>query len=138
MTTLKEKEAYTQVLNILYNLGKDYYSNIPQQIIEKMINNKIKYYQYYDENGKLKISTLAEQILCYINLEYWCNDEEKQYLINKYKENDIILNEKYDVNKIFEKRKTKKEEKALTEFKQSWIEKVIKKIKELFSKKSKL
>ncbi len=131
-----EEVAFTQVLNILNNVDKIYYDKIPKNIIELLENNKIEYYQYYDEKGKTKISYLAEQLLCYINLEYWCDNDEKIELIKKYKKNDEINSKKYNINKIFETRKknneilnnTKQNNSQLIEYKTNWFKRLMKRI----------
>ena len=121
----------------LWNIEKEYYQKIPSEIIELFTENSIEFYQYYDENGQTKISDLAEQILCYLNLEYWCNEEEKNKLIEKYRKKDDILQQKFDVNTIFErkaksqqesKNNEKKEELQLIEYKPNWIKRLIEKI----------
>ena len=131
-----EEVAFTQVLNILNNVDKIYYDKIPKNIIELLENNKIEYYQYYDEKGKTKISYLAEQLLCYINLEYWCDNDEKIELIKKYKKNDEKNRKKYNINKIFETRKknneilnnTKQNNSQLIEYKTNWFKRLMKRI----------
>lgn len=137
MISQTEQIAFTQVLNILNNIESEYYEKIPKDIIELFTQNNIEYYQYYDENGQTKISDLAEQILCYLNLEYWCNEQEKKILIEKYKKNDENLERKYDISSIFERKEKvkqesrnneKKEELQLIEYKQNWIMKLINKI----------
>ena len=85
-------------------------------------------------------------ILGHIYLNYWANEEEKKVIENKLK-NDIkkadeLKREKYDPNSIFKsvKEEIKKDEakeieeevKALVEVKESFLTKVINKIKEFF------
>ena len=136
MATKTEKIAFTEVLNILKYMEKEFYYKIPSEIIDVFKRNKIEYYQYFDENGNLKVSNLTEQILCYLNLEYWCKEEEKKELIKKYVQNDELLSKKYDINTILEKRKNKNiktttstiDEKSMIEYKENWIMRLFKKI----------
>ncbi len=137
MISQTEQIAFTQVLNILNNIEKEYYQKIPSEIIELFTENSIEFYQYYDEKGQTKISKLAEQILCYLNLEYWCEDDEKNKLIEKYKKNDEVLEQKYNINAVFEKREKdkqksqkdiKKENLQLVKYKQNWLKRLIDKI----------
>ena len=136
MATTTEKIAFTEVLNILNFIEKEFYNKIPTEIINIFEKNKIDYYQYYDEKGKLKVSNLTEQILCYLNLEYWCKEEEKKELIKKYVQNDELLTKKYDINTILEKRKNKNtktitsttDEKSMIVYKENWIIRLFNKI----------
>ena len=138
MVSERERVAFTQVLNILNNIEKEYYDKIPSDTIQMLENNKIEYYQYYDEKGQTKLSDLAKQILCYLNLEYWCSQDEKKELKNIYEDNDIKASEKYSIDNIFNIKKetinnavnyvdddTKKE---LIEYKENWIRRLLKRI----------
>lgn len=133
MASYTERVAFTQVLNILDNIEKTYYDKIPTETINIFRNNKIENYQYYDEKGRTKISELAEQILCYLNLEYWCDEKEKNELINSYNKNDEILNVKYNINNILKKRNKIKniekfvqtEEKNVVEYKEKWFKRLL-------------
>lgn len=97
--------AYTEVANILKYLEKEYREKIPKEIIEYINENSLEYSMCFDEKGDFKLSQLADEILCYLNLEYWCTEKEKKELIEKYKNNEEKLSEIYNVNKIFEKKK---------------------------------
>ena len=80
-------------------------------------------------------------ILAWLNLNYWCDDEEeKEKLIAIYHENDIIkdreLREKYNPDNLF-KRKTKEEKTenvAIIEHKESAFAKILNRIKRFFHK----
>lgn len=135
--------ACTEILNILNYVEKEYYDKVPNDLIELFKQNSIKFYQYYDENGNLRMSNLTKQILSYINLEYWCEPEEKEKLIEMYKENDKELSEKFDIQKIFDERekrkntiKENKEESQMAIVKEdNFIIKIIKKIKSFLTKR---
>jgi hypothetical protein len=103
MITQKEKVAFTELLYILNNVETEYYEKIPKELIKLFEDNSIKYYQYYDKNGQLKISELTEIILCYLNLKYWSDSIEKNKLIKHYLENEQKLKDKYDIYKSFHK-----------------------------------
>ena len=142
MITNEEAIACTETLQILNLIEKEYYDRIPKDLIDLLQANAIKYYQYFDEKGNLKISNLTEQILCYLNLQYWCTEEEKERLIKKYEENDQKLKEKYDIDKILEKRtnekidisEDKKDTTDLTVVKENFLTKLFEKIKNLFKR----
>ena len=64
------------------------------------------------KNQNLMDETLA--IIAMLNLKYWCDDEEeKKRLINIYLENERKihdeLKEKYDIERVFKERNSKKE-----------------------------
>ena len=95
-TTKDEVIAYSEINNILNHIEKEYYQKIPIQLIDFFKDNALGYGLYYDDKGNLKISKLAEQILCYINLKYWATEEEKQVLIKQYTKNQ----EKIQIHKL--------------------------------------
>ena len=97
--------AYTEVANILKYLEKEYKEKIPKEIVEYINENSLEYSMCFDSKGDFKLSDLAKEILCYLNLEYWCTEKEKKELIEEYKKNEEKLLAIYDVNKIFEKKK---------------------------------
>lgn len=116
------KIANTEILNILKKIDYEYSHRVPIKFIKFLIDNSIedekKVYTGFDENGNIKISSRAEAILDYINLTYWASDEEKKELISIYKNNERVLNEKYEVDRIFKNKKqynnvVEKEEKGL-------------------------
>lgn len=109
MEITKEIMAYTEVMNVLHYIEKEYFDKIPKELIEYWEENSLAYHMCWDRNGNFRISPLAEEILCYLNLEYWCNQEEKKKLIEIYKNNDRKLAEAYDIYKILENKKSKKE-----------------------------
>lgn len=149
MEITKEQIAYTEISNILDNLEKEYLEKVPKKLIEFFHDNSLEYYNLcFDGEGNIKLSPLAEEILCYLNLEYWSTKEEKQKLIEKYKVNEENLKNKYDIDLIFKNRKNKtkknilqdntteegkpQEKNELTEIKESIIQKIIRKIRAFF------
>ena len=135
--TKEEVIAYSEINNILNHIEKEYYQKIPIQLIDFFKDNALGYGLYYDDKGNLKISKLAEQILCYINLKYWATEEEKQDLLIKYNENQEKINESYDISKIFEQKKLQKVEKIEEThliINISWFQKIITKIKRILRK----
>lgn len=127
--------AYSQINNILNNIEEEYYQKIPKKLIEFFKNNSLEYCMYYNDKGELKISKLAEQILCYLNLEYWSSEEEKEELLKKYKENQEEIYAGYDILKIFENRKNDKGnfvgERQLI-VRENWFKKILRKIRRIF------
>ncbi len=141
MKITKEEMAYTEVLNVLNYIEKEYLEKVPKEIIDFLEKNSLEYPMCFDANGDFKISPLAEAILCYINLEYWCDSEERKKFIEIYKRNDEKLSESYDITKVFENRNQKKEENkkldettSLIEIKENLFQKIINKIKKFFKR----
>ena len=137
--TEKERIAFTETLFILKNIEKEYEDKIKKDIINLLEENSIKYYMYYDNNLELKISELTKQILCFINFEYKEDENEKKELIKKYNEEEEKQKEKYDIKKVFEKRKEEIKNKEKTEeqtkiipFKKNIWKDVWEKIKKFF------
>ena len=69
-----------------------------------------------DINQPIKDQNLMDEtlaIIAMLNLKYWCDDEEKKRLINIYLENERKirdeLKEKYDIERVFKERNSKKE-----------------------------
>ena len=134
----------TEILNILKKIDLEYIYKIPEEIIEYLNENSLKIkdekYSGFDENGNIKVSKEAEEILIYLYLNYWADEDEKEKLIEKYKENEKQLSEKYDVYKVFEQRKRntedgEKKEVHLVEVKDNIFVKILNKIKMLLKKK---
>jgi len=130
----EELIAYSQINNILNHIEKEYYQKVPVYLINFFENNALDYGLYYDDKGDLKISKLTELILCYINLEYWSTEEEKQELIKQYIKNQKENDKQYDISKIFESKKAKKYSQNTNELilNENWFQKIIRKIKKVF------
>ena len=139
MKVTKELMAYTEVLNVLNYIEKEYLEKVPKEIIDFLEKNSLEYPMCFDANGDFKVSPLAEAILCYINLEYWCDKKEKEKIIEIYKKNDKEISENYDISKILENRNKNcnieiNENKItnLIEIKENIFQKIINKIKKFF------
>ena len=147
MEITREEMAYTEVLNVLNYIEKEYFDKVPKKLIDFFEKNSLEYPMCFDAN--FKVSKLAEEILCYINLEYWCDQKEKEKLIEIYKKNDEKYSEAYDIKKVFQNRKNKEISKenedlnkntmlnnqnSLIEVKENIFQKIIKKIKNFFKK----
>ena len=145
MEITKELMAYTEVLNVLNYIEKEYFDKVPKKLIDFFEKNSLEYPMCFDANGDFKVSKLAEEILCYINLEYWCDQKEKEKLIEIYKKNDEKYSEAYDIKKVLQNRKNKENEdldkntmlnnqNSLIEVKENIFQKIINKIKNFFKK----
>ncbi len=149
MEITREEMAYTEVLNVLNYIEKEYFDKVPKKLIDFFEKNSLEYPMCFDANGNFKVSKLAEEILCYINLEYWCDQKEKEKLIEIYKKNDEKYSEAYDIKKVFQNRKNKEISKenedldkntmlnnqnSLIEIKENLFQKIINKIKNFFKR----
>ena len=136
-------KIYSEVYGILNVLGNEYINKIPTKIYQYIVSQKDNSLQiYYDVNKTIdeqKISEEALMFISYLNLQYWCSEDEKQELLKKYKQNDEKieqeLREKYNIDNLFENKqphqqKQETEEKQVIKYKQKnhiriLIEKVI-------------
>ncbi len=137
--------AYSEIDEILSKMEDRYVNKIPYKIRELIKKEKNNNYhpniEFSEEilDNKLQRKTIA--ILAWLNLNYWCDDEEeKEKLIAIYHENDIIkdreLRKKYNPDNLF-KRKTKEEKTenvAIIEHKESAFAKILNRIKRFFHK----
>ena len=124
-------------------------NDLPDEVKQNLINNKANNYKFSfnqeiplyeqieDEDTKTLISYLY---LKYINK----NQEEKNILLEKYKQNEINyqkeIQEKYSTENLFKNKRTEKieiqeETQALVEYKEkSFIQRIFDKIKRFFKK----
>ena len=144
----KTKEIYSEVYSILNMLDKSYITRLPEKLymmIQKEKSNK--YNPQYDPNIDLSEQNIKKETLSIIalfHLNYWCNSqEEKKYLIDLFKKNEIEyqfkLREKYNPDNLFKNKKqpiTKNDENKnetvdLVKYKENMFKTLIKKIKEI-------
>ena len=144
-------KAYAEVDIILSYMKNIYVEKIPKKLRELYKKEKL---QGYTPNINPQIS-LDEQnlqkktyaILAMLNLNYWCEDEnERKELIAIYAENDRKkeeqLREQYNPDNLFKNRTSDtiqeteriNENVAMVEYKESFIQKIINKMKKLFKR----
>lgn len=144
-----EKEsqlAYAEVDAILNMLETEAVEKIPLKVREFFKNEKDKNYipkiseNFYDiDNIELMRETIC--LLTILDINYWCEtEEEKQFILNKLKENDKIkeeeLREKYNPDNIFKNRNDTQEIVAIVQYKEpSFLRKLFKKIKGMLRRK---
>ena len=144
--------ACTEVSVILNHLNKDEYNKIPPELIEAIEQNKNNEYEFkFDENTELHKQTLlieTRAILYNIFRDYLATQKQKEKIIEMQKEEREKINEekklKYNTDNIFNKNTSNTisniasnatENTALTEIKkESFIIKIVNKIKSLFKK----
>ena len=134
------QKAYSEICEILNLMEKEYVNKVPKKIKVFFKNERNNEYKCKIdiniplENQNLQKETLT--ILAILYLNYWCeNEEERQELIKYFNDIDKQNQEKYNVNNIFKKRHNNIEGKTLIEYKESYLIKIINKIKRLFFRK---
>lgn len=150
MVSVAYSEAAVEVLDILEHTKKEDVNKIPKKFIEFLENNKSKtYISNLDHTKTIKEMNLkpkTQALLGLIYLKYWANEEEKIEFRKKAQVNESNyqkeLNEKYNPNSLFKNRNAVNIEKnetiqqtSLVEIKKETImQKIISKIKEMFKK----
>lgn len=139
--------AYSEVLEILKYISKEDYEKIPNSKIEVFETNSNKEYIFnYDPNKTLEeqnVSKRARAIIGLLFRDYWATEEQKEKIIRKqnYDRQRLEENKKslYDVEKVFEQRSPKVNEKQeikkMVVYKETLFRKCINKIKSLFNLK---
>lgn len=140
-------KAYVEVLEIINSLSAEEYSKIPEEEIEFFERNKDENYSFtFDETKSLNeqdFSSEAKAIIVLLFQKYFATEEENERINNLLDENEKRhqeeLREKYNPDNLFKKeeivKEEVKEEKLPAEIKkESFIQRIISKIKNLFSK----
>lgn len=146
----KYARAYTEVLEILKHIPKDELERIPKSELQFYEDNCDKNYKYeYNLDlavDKQAISKEANTVIVALYMNYFANEKQKGIIEKILKQNSIeeekAKSEKYDVNKIFEKNQNEhnganKSENLpvdISNNQDSFIKKIINKIKSLFKK----
>lgn len=145
----KYARAYTEVLEILKHIPEDELEKIPKSELQFYEDNCDKNYKYeYNQElevDKQAISKEANTVIVAIYMNYFANEKQKGIIEKILKQNSIqeekIKNEKYDVNKIFEKNQSEQNNLNkenlpvdISKDDDNFIKKIINKIKSLFKK----
>lgn len=145
----KTKEIYSEVYEILNQMGDRFISKLPNKLFELIKNEKLDSYNpKYNldvplEEQNIKEDTIDMIALLYLN--YWCEDEEEKRELSKvFQENEEKhqkeLNEKYNTDNLFKNRKTEengKKEVSLMKYKKSLFWMIIDKIKQILEEHKK-
>ena len=150
MVSIAYSEAAVEVLDILEHTKKEDVNKIPKKFIEFLEKNKSKtYISNLDHTKTIKEMNLkpkTQALLGLIYLKYWANEEEKIEFRKKAQVNEFNyqkeLNEKYNPDNLFKNKNAVNIEKnetiqqtSLVEIKKETImQKIISKIKEMFKK----
>lgn len=139
--SLSQRKAYSEVDEFLNMLNSDYRNKIPSEIREFFKSEKdTTYIKKINPYMSIESQNLMEEsltIIMWLNLEYWATSAEKELLEQMYENNQNIFEEeqkeKYSIDKIFSKKKD--ENKSIIIYKkESFISKIINKIKSIFKK----
>ena len=146
------KEVCTELSTIIKYMPKEYQNKIPTNVVGFFEENKSNNYSVninpnniFDKSN-IKKETLA--IFAMLNIKYWCpNENLKKQLIKKYNENEKQyqkeIREVYNSDNLFKNRNKNSDisevnevENTVTmvEYKESFISRIINKIKQLFKK----
>lgn len=99
MTDKEETLMYAEVDDILNYLGEDYIKKVPEDILRVIRVFKDKNYVSKTKDSVLRLNQMgfSEDTRCFIamlNIQFWIDDEdEKQRLIEHYKDNERIYQE---------------------------------------------
>ncbi len=157
--SLKQAYAFAEVLEILSFTHNSLVEKVPIKLISILKNNALSTYEYHlDKSIPLEDQNLSQEtatLLTLISLNYWCTPEEKRELQKILLENENIqkaeLEEKYNINNLFNNQKNETKEIHTSEEKISntnysnenlplditqlpWYKKVIIKLSEIISK----
>lgn len=112
MIDLEYGEAAVEVLNILVNTRKTDVEKIPLSFIKYLSEIASKDYKVNFNHSKtineLNLQEKTKELLGFIYINWWSNNEEKEDYKKQIKEQEIKeekkIREKYNPNKIFENR----------------------------------
>lgn len=147
MVSVAYSEAAVEVLDILKHTRKEDVNKISKKFIEFLENNKSKTYIANLDHTKtikeMELKPKTQALLGLIYLKYWANEEEKLEFRKKARENEVNyqkeLNEKYNPDNLFKNKEKiivsddNKTNMTLQKVKkETFIQRVIQKIKEIF------
>lgn len=149
MVSVRNANAMAEVIYYLQGIKQEDIDKIPKKFIQYLNENASKEYKCdFDYNKPLKELNLLDEtrgiigMICY---NYWCvTEKQKEQYLKGLSQNEEqyqkILNEKYNPDNIFGKKKLDFIENTtntteITEYKESIFKKFINKIKSIFSKK---
>lgn len=149
MFELEYSQAAVEVLDILEHTNKKDVEKIPLSFIKFLVNISSLNYKVNLDHSKpineLKIQEKTKEILGAIYIKWWSNEQEQQVYKQRIKKYDEMqqeeLREKYNYEKIFEKRKEKildenkqNEIVAMVKYEENIFKKIINKILSIFKK----
>lgn len=148
--SINTRKAYSEIDEFLGLLNDEQRNKIPQKLREFFKEEKDTTYikginpEVPIKNQNLKEETLG--IIALLNLQYWCEDEnEKQRLKEVYAKNEKVYQEMLQVafnpddifkkkTQTIEKKQEEVENKQIVAYKETFIKRIINKIKSFFKR----
>ena len=142
-------KCLVQLDEVLNYLSTENLKKIPDEIRNSIKQQKDKEYIWkYDESKALKEQELDRRtvaFLSYLNMEYLLNQEQKEYMETIHKINEQKIEKekqiKYNQDNLFKNKKSIKNQEeirnesvAMVEYKESFLKRMINKIKRIFIK----
>lgn len=140
-----KREIFSQVDAFLEMIDEKYRNKVPQKLRDLYKEyKKPGYNPVYSKEIPIEDQDIKKEsidMIGLLHLNYWCETEEqKQELRNIFYENEKKhqekLRERYNPDKIFERKEENLEEKHMVEYKESFYVKIINFIKKLLKKKN--
>lgn len=99
------KNAYADIYYILNALEEEYRKKVPEELVYFFEDNAnpdyLPKFDFCKPLTEQNISQETEQLICLLNLNYWCSPEEKEELLKKYQVNEEKIEEqlkgKYEI-----------------------------------------
>ena len=149
MVSIAYQESAVEVLDILNHMDAEYVNKVPKKIIEFLQENSSKTYVSNLDHTKtikdMELKPKTQAILGLLYMKYWANEEERISFENKLDENERKhrqeIEEKYNPDNLFKKEEikveTKEEQKEEMQVKpvekQTFIQKILSKIKKFLT-----
>ena len=148
MVTKELSEAAVEFNSILEYTSEDLKNKIPKKFLDFLQSIQSKNYKFeYDKTKKLdeqKLKPKTRGLIALVYQDYICNEAEKEEYIQKsqklIKQIEESKREKYNPNDIFKDKKIENDRDTtntveIVEYKESIIKRIIRKIKNIFTKK---
>lgn len=148
MVTKELSEAAVEFNSILEYTSEDLKNKIPKKFLDFLQSIQSKTYKFeYDKTKKLdeqKLKPKTRGLIALVYQDYICNEAEKEEYIQKsqklIKQIEESKREKYNPNDIFKDKKIENDRDTtntveIVEYKESIIKRIIRKIKNIFTKK---
>ena len=148
MVTKELSEAAVEFNIILEYTSEELKNKIPKKFLDFLQSIQSKNYKFeYDKTKKLdeqKLKPKTRGLIALVYQDYICNEAEKEEYIQKsqklIKQIEESKREKYNPNDIFKDKKIENDRDTtntveIVEYKESIIKRIIRKIKNIFTKK---
>lgn len=148
MVTKELSEAAVEFNIILKYTSEELKNKIPKKFLDFLQSIQSKNYKFeYDKTKKLdeqKLKPKTRGLIALVYQDYICNEAEKEEYIQKsqklIKQIEESKREKYNPNDIFKDKKIETDKDTtntveIVEYKESIIKRIIRKIKNIFTKK---